>query len=359
MRAAILHETGQDKLEVRDDVEAVGMGPGRVRVKLHVTGVCHSDLSAMTGVLPQPAPFVPGHEGAGEVVEVGDGVTSVAVGDKVVICWAPPCGVCNFCTGGQSNLCLSGFMNAGTQNFTFGGTPAFGFTGTGTFTEEVVVAAPCAIKVPDDVPYEVASLIGCGVTTGVGAVFNSAKIEPGASCAVVGAGGVGIAVIQALRAAGAAEIVAIDPAQSKHAWAKKFGATHAVTPDEAQTAKNDLTAGQGFDYVFEVVGKSFTARSAYELTRRGGNVVIVGAGAMDDNVQFNMFELFFDQKQIIGSIYGGGDIVREYNRIIRMWRAGRLDLEAMITHRLDLANINEAFDLMKSGESIRTIVTLA
>ncbi|NUP31982.1 MAG: Zn-dependent alcohol dehydrogenase [Streptomycetaceae bacterium] len=359
MRAAILHETGQDKLEVRDDVEAVGMGPGRVRVKLHVTGVCHSDLSAMTGVLPQPAPFVPGHEGAGEVVEVGDGVTSVAVGDKVVICWAPPCGVCNFCTGGQSNLCLSGFMNAGTQNFTFGGTPAFGFTGTGTFTEEVVVAAPCAIKVPDDVPYEVASLIGCGVTTGVGAVFNSAKIEPGASCAVVGAGGVGIAVIQALRAAGAAEIVAIDPAQSKHEWAKKFGATHAVTPDEAQAAKNDLTAGQGFDYVFEVVGKSFTARSAYELTRRGGNVVIVGAGAMDDNVQFNMFELFFDQKQIIGSIYGGGDIVREYNRIIRMWRAGRLDLEAMITHRLDLANINEAFDLMKSGESIRTIVTLA
>jgi S-(hydroxymethyl)glutathione dehydrogenase/alcohol dehydrogenase len=359
MRAAILHETGQDKLEVRDDVEAVGMGPGRVRVKLHVTGVCHSDLSAMTGILPQPAPFVPGHEGAGEVVEVGDGVTSVAVGDKVVICWAPPCGVCNFCTGGQSNLCLSGFMNAGTQNFTFGGTPAFGFTGTGTFTEEVVVAAPCAIKVPDDVPYEVASLIGCGVTTGVGAVFNSAKIEPGASCAVVGAGGVGIAVIQALRAAGAAEIVAIDPAQSKHEWAKKFGATHAVTPDEAQAAKNDLTAGQGFDYVFEVVGKSFTARSAYELTRRGGNVVIVGAGAMDDNVQFNMFELFFDQKQIIGSIYGGGDIVREYNRIIRMWRAGRLDLEAMITHRLDLANINEAFDLMKSGESIRTIVALA
>ncbi|GAA4946923.1 Zn-dependent alcohol dehydrogenase [Yinghuangia aomiensis] len=359
MRAAILHETGQDKLEVRDDVEAVGMGPGRVRVKLHVTGVCHSDLSAMTGVLPQPAPFVPGHEGAGEVVEVGDGVTSVAVGDKVVICWAPPCGACNFCTGGQSNLCLSGFMNAGTQNFTFGGTPAFGFTGTGTFTEEVVVAAPCAIKVPSDVPYEVASLIGCGVTTGVGAVFNSAKIEPGASCAVVGAGGVGIAVIQALRAAGAAEIVAIDPAQSKHEWAKKFGATHAVTPDEAQAAKNDLTAGQGFDYVFEVVGKSFTARSAYELTRRGGNVVIVGAGAMDDNVQFNMFELFFDQKQIIGSIYGGGDIVREYNRIIRMWRAGRLDLEAMITHRLDLANINEAFDLMKSGESIRTIVTLA
>ncbi|HSA52456.1 MAG TPA: Zn-dependent alcohol dehydrogenase [Yinghuangia sp.] len=359
MRAAILHETGQDKLEVRDDVEAVGMGPGRVRVKLHVTGVCHSDLSAMTGVLPQPAPFVPGHEGAGEIVEVGDGVTSVAVGDKVVICWAPPCGVCNFCTGGQSNLCLSGFMNAGNKNFTFGGTPAHGFTGTGTFTEEVVVAAPCAIKVPDDVPYEVASLIGCGVTTGVGAVFNSAAIEPGATCAVIGAGGVGIAVIQALRAAGAADIVAVDPATSKHAWAKKFGATHAVTPDEAQAAKNDLTAGQGFDYVFEVVGKSFTARSAYELTRRGGSVVIVGAGAMDDNVQFNMFELFFDQKQIIGSIYGGGDIHREYNRIIRMWRAGRLDLEAMITHRLELADINDAFDLMRSGESIRTIITLA
>ncbi|MFI6587024.1 Zn-dependent alcohol dehydrogenase [Embleya sp. NPDC050493] len=358
MRAAVLHETGQDKLDVRDDVEAVGMGPGRVRVKLHATGVCHSDLSAMTGVLPQPAPFVPGHEGAGEVVEVGDGVSTVAVGDRVIICWAPPCGVCNYCRGGQSNLCLAGFMNAGTQNFTFGGTPSYGFTGTGTFAEEVVVAAPCAVKVADDVPYEIAALIGCGVTTGVGAVFNSARIEPGASCAVIGAGGVGIAVIQGLRAAGAAEIVAIDPAESKHVWAKKFGATHAITPDQAADAKRDLTAGQGFDYVFEVVGKSFTARSAYDLTRRGGDVIIVGAGAMDDNVSFNMFELFFDQKRIIGSIYGGGDIVSEYERITKLWRAGRLDLEAMITHRLTLADINDAFDLMKSGESIRTIVTL-
>lgn len=359
MRAAILHETGQDTLEVRDDVEAVGMGPGRVRVKLHVTGVCHSDLSAMKGVLPQPAPFVPGHEGAGEIVEVGDDVTSVAVGDKVIVCWAPPCGVCNFCTGNQSNLCLSGFMNAGTQNFTFGGTPSFGMTGTGTFAEEVVVAAPCAIKVPDDVPYEIASLIGCGVTTGMGAVFNSAKIEPGMSTAVIGAGGVGIAVIQALRAIGASDIVAIDPATSKHAWAKQFGATHAATPDEAAALKAELTGNQGFDAVFEVVGKSFTVRSAYDLTRRGGQVVIVGAGAMDDNVSFNMFELFFDQKQIIGSIYGGGDIVREYNRIIRLWRAGRIDLESMITHRVGIEDINKAFELMKSGESIRTIVTLA
>lgn len=162
MRAAVQHEIGQDKLEVLDDIEAVGFGPGKVRIRVRATGLCHSDLSAMSGVLPQPAPFVPGHEGAGEIVEVGEGVTHLKPGDRVVVCWLPACGVCPACKRGQSQLCLAGFMNAGTPNFRRPGQDVFGFAGTGTFTEEVVVDAGSAVPIPDDVPFDIAALIGCG-----------------------------------------------------------------------------------------------------------------------------------------------------------------------------------------------------
>src|SRR4051812_1417659 len=185
MRAAVLHEIGQDKLEVLDDVEAVGFGPGRVRVRIRATGLCHSDLSAMRGVLPQPAPFVPGHEGAGEIVEVGQGVEGLQAGDRVLVCWLPACGACPACRRGPSHLCLSGFLNAGTPNFRCPTGDVFGFAGTGTFAEEVVVPAACAVPVPDDVPYEIAALIGCGVTTGIGAALNTARVEAGSSVAVI------------------------------------------------------------------------------------------------------------------------------------------------------------------------------
>ena len=215
MRAAVLHEIGQDKLEVLDDVEAVGFGPGKVRIRVRATGLCHSDLSAMNGVLPQPAPFVPGHEGAGEIVEVGDGVGHLKAGDRVVVCWLPACGVCPACKRGQTELCLAGFMNAGTPNFRRPGGDVFGFAGTGTFTEEVVVDAGCAVPIPDDVPFDIAALIGCGVTTGLGAALNTADVEAGSSVAVIGCGGVGISAIQGARLKGAAEIVAVDPVASR------------------------------------------------------------------------------------------------------------------------------------------------
>ncbi|MFF7153234.1 alcohol dehydrogenase catalytic domain-containing protein [Streptomyces sp. NPDC008139] len=361
MRAAIQQETGQDKLEVVDDIEAAGFGPGKVRIRVKATGLCHSDLSAMSGVLPQPAPFVPGHEGAGEVAEVGEGVTSVTAGDRVLVCWLPACGECASCKRGQTELCIAGFLNAGTANYRRPGAASpdvFGFAGTGTFAEEVVVDARCAVPIPDDVPYEIAALIGCGVTTGIGAALNTAQVEAGSSVAVIGCGGVGISVIQGARASGAAEIVAVDPVESRREAAVRFGATESVDPDGLADAKNRLTAGEGFDYVFEVVGKSATARAAYDATRRGGTLCIVGAGAMDDNLQINMFELFFDEKRILPSLYGGGDVLRSYDRVIRLWRAGRIDLEGLITHRVRLEDINEAIDQMRTGVALRTSITI-
>ncbi|MFD7504757.1 Zn-dependent alcohol dehydrogenase [Streptomyces sp. NPDC059850] len=361
MRAAVLHETGQDKLEVLDDIEAVGFGPGTVRLRIRATGLCHSDLSAMSGVLPQPVPFVPGHEGAGEVVEVGDGVTGLSPGDRVLVCWLPACGGCPSCKRGQSQLCLSGFMNAGTPNFKRAGDGAdqvFGMAGTGTFAEELVIPAPCAVPIPDDVPYDIAALIGCGVTTGLGAALNTARVEAGSSVAVIGCGGVGISVVQGARAAGAAHIVAVDPVTSRREAALRFGATEAVAREALDDAKNSVTAGEGFDYVFEVVGKSATARRAYEITRRGGTLCVVGAGAVDDFLQLSMFELFFDEKRILPSLYGGGDVLRSYERTIALWRAGRIDLAGLITHRVRLGEINDALDQMRTGEALRTCIEI-
>ncbi|MGW3242728.1 Zn-dependent alcohol dehydrogenase [Streptomyces sp. NPDC001070] len=358
MRAALLQEIGQDKLEVVDDIEAVGFGPGKVRIRLRATGLCHSDLSAMSGVLPQPAPFVPGHEGAGEIIETGEGVEGLKAGDRVLVCWLPACGACPACRRGQSHLCLAGFMNAGTPNFRRPAGDVFGFAGTGTFAEEVVVAAPCAVPIPDDLPYEIAALIGCGVTTGIGAALNTARVTPGSSVAVIGCGGVGISVIQGARASGAAEIIAVDPVESRRDAALRFGATDAVAPEELGEAKARVTGGEGFDCVFEVVGRSATARTAYETTRRGGTLCVVGAGAMDDLLQINMFELFFDEKRILPSLYGGGDVLRSYDRVIRLWRAGRVDLEGLITHRVRLDQINEAIDQMRSGEALRTCIAV-
>ena len=357
MRAAVLFKIGGEVLEVRDDVSVVGPGPGEVRIRVRATGVCHSDLSGMTGVLRQPAPFVPGHEGAGEVVAVGEGVTQVAVGDRVIVCWNPSCGECSFCRGGQGNLCVNIFVGMMFEpHFRIDGAEVYGFAGNGTFAEEMVVPWQCAVKVPDDVPYEIAALIGCGVTTGVGAVFNTAQVQPGSSVAVIGAGGVGISVIQGARIAGAAEIVAIDPVESKHKAALGFGATKAVRPEEADAAKAEVTGGTGFDYVFEVVGHSALVKQAYGLARRGGTVTVVGAGKNKDRVEFDMFQLFSENKKILGSYYGGADPRREYGRMIALWRAGRLDLEGMITARLKLDDVNQALELLRTGEAIRTII---
>src|ERR1019366_6796123 len=229
MRAAIFNEVGKEVVDIYDDVEVADPGPGEVRLKLHAADVCHSDLSAMNGTLPQPAPAVLGHEGAG--------VDQVAVGDHVIVAWNPPCGKCAACLRGEANLCVEIFFNiVGAAKFSRGGEPIFGFAGTGTFAEEMVLPQQGVVKIPNDVPYEIGALIGCGVTTGVGAALNTAKVQPGSSVVVFGAGGVGIAAIQGARIAGAAEIVAVDMVDSKLKDALRFGATRGVKPDEVDGA---------------------------------------------------------------------------------------------------------------------------
>ncbi len=358
MRAAIFNTVGKEFIEIYDDVEVVDPGPGEVKLKLHAAGVCHSDLSAMNGTLPQPAPAVLGHEGAGEIVAVGEGVTQVAVGDHVIVAWTPPCGKCRSCLRGEANLCVDIFFNiAGSAKFSRGGEPVFGFAGTGTFAEEMVLPEQGVVKIPDDVPYEIGALIGCGVTTGVGAALNTAKVEPGSSVVVFGAGGVGIAAIQGARIAGAAEIVAVDMVDSKLKDALRFGATRGVKPDDLDAANMEINAGQGFDYAIECIGLPQTIRAAYDAARRGGTAVIVGAGSSEKMVEFNCFELFFMEKKLLGSYYGSADVRSEFDRLIRLWKAGRLDLDGMISSRMDLSKAQDAFEAMKKGEIIRQVLT--
>ena len=357
VRAGVFTQTGQDKVEVRD-VEVLGPDAGEVKVRLRAAGVCHSDISAMNGTLPQPPPSVLGHEGAGDVIEVGDGVDTLAEGDRVIALWSPPCGECASCMKDQSYMCLTAVIgNMTNPRFRVGDTPYFGMSGTGTFAEELTLPASSVVKVADDVPYEVAALIGCGVMTGVSSVLNVASVQPGDSVAVVGAGGVGISVIQGARVAGAATIVAIDKIERKLGWAKQFGATHAVTPDDSEDAKNELTGGEGYDHVFEVVGAPATIRAAYDLTRRGGQTIIVGVGRADEFVSFSPFELFFTDRRILPSVFGRARLPDDFHRMIALWREGKLDLEAMVTTRMPLEDVNEAFAALHSGEVIRQILT--
>ncbi|MFI1829290.1 alcohol dehydrogenase catalytic domain-containing protein [Streptomyces sp. NPDC020412] len=358
MHAAILHATGDENLDVAE-VASASFGPGRVRVKMHRAGLCHSDLSAMSGVLAHPAPFVPGHEGAGEVVEVGEGVTHVAPGDRVIVCWMPPCDVCAVCATGDTHLCRSGFGNLATPNFRHGDRALPGMMGAGTFAEEVVIAGYAAVPVPDDVPYDIAALIGCGVTTGIGAALNTARVRPGSSVVVIGLGGVGVSILQGAKVAGAARILAVDPTANRRRMALEFGATEAVSPDELADAAKRSNGGIGFDYAFEAVGKAGTLRAAYDATRPGGTVCLVGAGGRGDLTDLNLAELVMNEKKVLPSFYGGGDVRRTYTTIIALWRAGRIDLESMITHHVPLSGINEAIRQMHTGEALRTVIDIA
>ncbi|MGI0130771.1 MAG: Zn-dependent alcohol dehydrogenase [Thermoplasmata archaeon] len=360
MRAAVLREVGDDKLEVRDDVTVGDPGPGEVVVRIVATGVCHSDLSVLDGTIPQPAPAVLGHEGAGEVVAVCPGVTNVQEGSHVIVAWIPPCGVCAACLRGQANLCVTVSMVAmTTPHFSLEGTPVYGMAGTGTFAEQLVLPYQSVIPIPDDVPFDVASLIGCGVMTGVGAAINAAKVEPGSSVVVFGCGGVGISVIQGARIAGAAEIVAVDRVEGKLVDAKRFGATHAVKPDELAAASSEITGGDGFDYAFEAIGNPTTIRAAYDNARRGGTAVIVGVGKAEQKIELNAFELFYMEKTLKGTLYGSADVRRDFPRLIRLWKSGRLDLEGMISRRIKISEVNEAFEAMKRGEVIRQVIEMA
>ena len=360
MRAAVLHSVEDGRLIVQDDVTVVDPGPGQVRVAVKAAGVCHTDLSARDGGLASQYPAILGHEASGDVVAVGAGVTDVAEGDRVILAWSPPCGGCPACLRGQPELCLVNLIDAyRNPAFRIGDAPAWGLAGVGSFAEEVVVPRAGVVKIAADVPYEIAALIGCGVMTGVGSVINTAKVEPGATVAVVGCGGVGISAIQGARLSGASVILAVDTVEAKHEIAKRFGATHAVHPDQLASAQEELTGGEGFDYAFEVVGTPGTIRTAWSAARRGGTVVVVGAGRTDQQVEFTPFELFFDGKSLLGSVYGSADIRLDFHRLIALWRAGRLDLAGMITQRIALDDVDEALSALGRGDVVRQVIEFA
>jgi len=294
---------------------------------------------------------------AGVVLEVGAGVTDLKAGDHAIVSFVPACRVCKNCLRGQSNLCDMMIAMAITPHFVIDGKKVSGMTGCGTFAEEMILPQGAVIKVDEDIPLNVVSLIGCGVTTGVGAAINTAKIRPGSSVAVIGCGGVGIAAIQGARIAGAAEILAIDTVDRKLAMAKKFGATHTCLSKDVEAAKQQITAGEGFDYTLECVGHPVTIRQCYDLARRGGVAVVVGVGRLDQQVMFSAFEVFYAEKTLKGPMYGSANVRVDFHRLLRLWKAGKLDLEGMITRRMPLEDVNEAFRAMQAGEVVRSVLT--
>lgn len=357
IKAAVLHEVNGD-VQTRE-VTLRDPGPNEVQVAIRASGICHSDVSAIDGTVPQPLPAVLGHEGAGEILAVGEDVDGLSVGDHIIVCWTPACGECPFCARGEDYLCLMGTMAAlGTPSFFLDDEPLYGMSGTGTFAERVNLPPAAVVKVDEDVPFEFAALIGCGVMTGVGAAVNAAPVTPEASVAVIGAGGVGVSVIQGARIQQAGSIVAIDQNEEKFDVAREFGATETVLPGEIEDVKQRLTQGEGFDFVFDVVGSPATLRSAFDMTRRGGTMCVVGVGRQDVEVSFNPFELFFMNRTITSTVYGNSRPAVDFPRLVTWWREGKLDLERMVGARVALDDVGDTIKEIGSGRAVRHLVTL-
>ncbi len=358
MRAAILAHVPTAELVIADDVTLRPIEAGEVKLKVAHSGVCHSDLSAMNGTIPMQVPAVLGHEGAGVVTDVGEGVTHVSAGDHVVLAFSPACGSCAYCNErAQASLCMTGTLTMMAHaQFVQSGQPVGSFSGCGTFAEETIVPAMAAIKIEKDIPLDVAALVSCGVTTGVGAALNGAKVTPGSSVVVIGCGGVGIAAIQGARIAGAEVIVAIDLHEGKLERARTFGATHVATPDQIDEVKNELTGGEGFDFAIECIGRAVTMRQSYDLIRRGGTACIVGVGPESEFLQLNAFEQFINGKTVVGSMYGSSDVRTDFERFLGFYKDGQLDLEGMISRRLDLADVNDALASLGDADIIRQVI---
>ncbi|WP_329585264.1 Zn-dependent alcohol dehydrogenase [Kitasatospora sp. NBC_01250] len=356
VRAALLTAVGAP-LELAE-IELPEPGPGQVRVRLAAAGVCHSDLSLATGVLRAPTPVVLGHEGAGTVAAVGDGVTSVRVGDPVVLNWAPACGTCHLCGLGEPWLCeRAGDAYGQTYGALADGTAVYPGLGVAAFAEETVVGERALLPLPAGVPLTSAALLGCAVLTGYGAVHNAARVGAGESVVVFGLGGVGLAVLQAARIAGAGVIIAVDVNPAKEELARRHGATDFLLADD-QIARGvrKLTDGHGADQAFECAGRGSAVRAAWSTTRRGGRTTVVGIGGKDDLVSFNSLELFHFARTLSACVYGNSDPARDVPLLAEHVRAGRLDLEALITDRITLDEIPAAFERMRAGQGGRSLV---
>ncbi|MFD5113026.1 Zn-dependent alcohol dehydrogenase [Streptomyces sp. NPDC058391] len=356
VRAAILPAVGAP-LEITG-IELPEPGPGRVRVRLAAAGVCHSDLSLSNGTMRVPVPAVLGHEGAGTVVSVGEGVTHVAPGDGVVLNWAPSCGICHPCSIGEVWLCADALVGAaGIHARTADGTELHPGLNVGAFAEETVVAANCVLPLPDGIPLTDAALLGCAVLTGYGAVHHSARVRAGESVVVLGVGGVGLAVLQSARIAGASTVIAVDVSPEKEALARAAGATEYLVAS-GTTAKEvrGLTGGRGADVAVECVGRAATIRTAWDATRRGGRTTVVGIGGKDQQVTFNALELFHWGRTLSGCVYGNSDPAKDLPVLAEHIRAGRFDLGAMVTERIGLDGVPAAFENMLAGRGGRALV---
>ncbi|SPE63873.1 S-(hydroxymethyl)mycothiol dehydrogenase [Streptomyces netropsis] len=357
IRAAVLSAVGAP-LRIAG-IELPPPGPGQVRVRLAAAGVCHSDLSLSDGTLRQPVPAVLGHEGAGTVTEVGEGVTHVVPGDHVVLNWAPSCGDCHLCGLGEPWLCADAGSTATVPYATLAadGSSLYPGLGTAVFAEETVVRASAVLPLPEGVPLVEAALLGCAVLTGYGAVHHSARVRAGESVVVFGAGGVGLATLQSARLAGAGTIVAVDVSPRKEELARAAGATDFLVADDT-TAKRirELTGGHGADVAIECVGRADTIRTSWSATRRGGRTTVVGIGGKDQRVTFSALELFHFGRTLSGCVYGNSDPARDLPVIAGHVRAGRLDLSALVTERIGLDGIPAAFDAMLAGRGGRALV---
>jgi S-(hydroxymethyl)glutathione dehydrogenase/alcohol dehydrogenase len=363
MRAALLEEAGRP-LALVSDLQIAPPRAGEVRVRVTHCGVCHSDLSIADGVFPAPVPIVLGHEAAGVVDALGDDVRGLAVGDPVVLTPVPPCGVCFWCVRGEPGCCVNAASimtnthGDGTTGLMRDGATVYRGVGLGAFGEYVVIPATGAVKLPADAPPEVACVIGCAVQTGVGAVLNTARVEPGATVLVLGAGGIGLSVVQGARLAGAARIVVSDPIAARREAAGRLGATDVIDPTaEDVLGRVHALTGVGVDYAFDAVGRAALIQLGVAATRNGGTTVCVGAAPIDESVTITPAALFtITEKKVVGCTLGSCNSLREIPRLVALWQAGRLDLDALVTHRRPLAEVNEAFADMRAGRGIRTVL---
>lgn len=366
IRAAVLEAV--NKPMAITELEIGDPRPGEVLVRVAHCGVCHSDLSVIDGGFPAPLPVVLGHEAAGVVEAVGAGVTTVVPGDKVILSPVPNCGTCFFCERGHPTLCethagalISATMADGTSPLTRDGQTVWRGLATAGFAELAMMPEVGVIKVPDQVDLSVACVIGCAVQTGVGAVLNTAKVGQGESVLVFGAGGIGIAVTQGARVAGASTIVVAEPDPVRREAALRFGATHVIDPLTEDPAAIGLELTRhGFDFAFEAAGKAALITTAVNAIRPGGTVVAVGAPPLEEDIHIPTAVLLtVTEKKLMGCMLGSVDSRRDIPKLVELWQEGRLDLDAMVTSRHGLADLNKGIDLARSGDGLRTVIDIA
>jgi Zn-dependent alcohol dehydrogenase len=366
IRAAVLERTGAE-LAIQE-LELAPPGPGEVLVRLHASGICHSDQNAIDGVAETRCPAVLGHEGAGVVEAIGPGVRRVAVGDHVALSWAPSCGECAECRRELPHLCSTawpamgaGTLFDGTTRLSRDGEPIYHYSFISSFADACVLPERSCVPIPTDVPFDVAGLVGCAVSTGVGAVWRTAGVRPADRVAIVGCGGVGLSALLAAVAVGAAPIIAVDVSETKLALARELGASDTVlwagSPEATAEAVREVSGG-GVDYAIEATGRTEAMLTAFLATRPRGAAVLIGIPREDAVLPLPALSIPRMERRVLGSIYGSTYPERDFALTLDLYRRGRLPLERLITHRVPLEQVGHGIDLLLAGEAIRAVVDL-